>query len=209
MKIAWVAGGHIRDSSKYLEETKRNFIDVLNPDIYLHTYEGEDYNSIKNIIDIKEVKYEDPKISEFEIPDYIQNNRQLETNIQSCFFMWRKRALAIKMIQNEADYDCIVCGRIDVEYKHVFDINALQNINDSTILIPNGGDYRNGINDVIAIGNFKTMNIYSNLINKIYEYCREGCTFHPEHLLKYHLDKNKIVAHRFPMGIVIRGRGYN
>ena len=46
-------------------------------------------------------------------------------------------------------------------------------------------------------------------INKIYEYCREGCTFHPEHLLKYHLDKNKIVAHRFPMGIIIRGRGYN
>jgi len=208
MKIAWVSGGKLADANAHLPTNKHNFLDKLNPDIYIHTYHNEPFGAIETAINIKKLITESPDVKAFHVPDNILNHKEPETNIQNCFFMWRKRQLAFKMI-NIDQYDYVVCGRLDVEYKNEFDTKWLTHIDDSNILVPAGGDYRGGLNDIIAIGNPKTMKIYTNLIDHIYEYCEQGCKFHPEQLLKYHLTKYNIQAHRFQMAILVRGIPYN
>ena len=74
---------------------------------------------------------------------------------------------------------------------------SLNNILDkSSVYIPNGFDY-GGINDQIAFGNFEAMKIYCNCVDEIINYCKNRIKFHPETLLKHHLDKNNIKINRF------------
>lgn len=59
-----------------------------------------------------------------------------------------------------------------------------------TIWIPNS-EHFGGCNDQIAIGSFQAMKIYSHLFDEIEEYATKT-KFHPERLLKVHLETHRM-----------------
>ncbi len=66
-----------------------------------------------------------------------------------------------------------------------------------------------GINDMIAFGNFESMKIYSNLYDYIDEYISKGVLFHPETMLRYHLDNNNISIKTFTYKYTLDMDRYN
>jgi hypothetical protein len=92
-------------------------------------------------------------------------------------------------------FNCIIFYRADIDSSEILDINIE---NDNDIYIPDGNDY-GGINGLIAYGSNNSMKVYCNLVNNIDKMCREQhVTFHPETLLKKHLENNSIIIKRFP-----------
>ena len=53
------------------------------------------------------------------------------------------------------------------------------------------------INDMIAFGDFNSMKVYSTLYNHIDEYIDKQVLFHPETMLRYHLDDKGISIKNF------------
>lgn len=60
-------------------------------------------------------------------------------------------------------------------------------MSDNVIYIPTGGDYRDGINDQMAIGSQGAIAVYCSLYNWWEDYYNEGVLFHAETMLKHHL----------------------
>jgi hypothetical protein len=54
-----------------------------------------------------------------------------------------------------------------------------------------------GINDMIAFGNFESMKVYSSMYDYIDEYIDNGVLFHPETMLRHHLDNKGITIKNF------------
>jgi hypothetical protein len=55
------------------------------------------------------------------------------------------------------------------------------------------------------LGSYEQMKYYCDLYDFAETYFKEGCRFHPETMLKYHLDKNKdIDIERVPINIYLR-----
>lgn len=83
-----------------------------------------------------------------------------------------------------------------------------QKVEPNTIYIPHGNDYPYhwdnpyyhvaGVNDRIAYGDVDSMRIYSNVYEKIDEYCSNGRPYHPESLVLHHLESNGLKIQRFP-----------
>jgi hypothetical protein len=57
------------------------------------------------------------------------------------------------------------------------------------IYIPGGNDFRDGINDQFAYGNYEEMKKYFSLYLHWKEYYREGHYLHSEGMLKTHLER--------------------
>jgi hypothetical protein len=94
--------------------------------------------------------------------------------------------------QNNKHYDIIFSYRNDLFLNN--EINILEHlylIKSNHILIPEGNDFRDGINDQIAIGNYETMEIYLSLYDYIIEILDKGVLLHPENILRYYLHNLK------------------
>lgn len=92
------------------------------------------------------------------------------------------------------EFSVIIKFRGDLKSNSVISLNNI--LDNSSVYIPNGFDY-GGINDQIAFGNFEAMKVYCNCVDEIINYCKNRIKFHPETLLKHHLDKNNIKINRF------------
>ena len=74
-----------------------------------------------------------------------------------------------------------------------------------TLYIPEGGDYDGGLNDQLAIADPQTMDIYCDLYTEMYRYAYAGIGFHPESLLRKHVEINRLNLERFKCGLHLRG----
>jgi hypothetical protein len=86
-------------------------------------------------------------------------------------------------------------------------LNDIRSCKDA-IYIPTHYDYLKGINDRFAFGDSKKMDIYSSLYKRFEYYGKvEEVLFHPETMLKHHLDKNDIFIKRTDLRhFTIRGK---
>ena len=210
MKICLFSSGFLNSKTiEYYLNNKEKFFDIINPDIYFHTYENEYLDDMKNLYNCKKIESEDcNKIQSFEKPQSVSENIHSYTKFENVMHMWRKRKLAFDMIDEKYDY--YIYSRFDICLFTNFSLNFFEDISDSSvILIPNGGDYEGGYNDLMAIGTYGSMKEYVNLIENILNYSLEGCLFHPEILLRYHLNKKNINVKRFKMKMWINSGFYN
>lgn len=209
MKICLLSSGFPRESMIiYHLNNKIKMIDVINPDIYFHAYQNELVDEMKDLYNFKKIEVENESdLPKYEKPESVANNIHRDTKFENVMYMWRKRKLSFDMISDK--YDVYIYSRIDICFFDEFPTSALSKISHNTILIPDGGDYEGGYNDLMAVGNYESMKVYVSMIDNILEYSKEGCLFHPEVLLRHHLSKNNMNVDRFKMKLWINKWFYN
>jgi hypothetical protein len=100
--------------------------------------------------------------------------------------------------KHNLNFDYVMKWRTDMKIYKDFDvlIDSISNLaknedikKDNSLYTPyQYSDW--GINDQVAFGNFKVMNIYCNCVSNIHIMCSMGQLFHPELLLLSHCKKN-------------------
>ena len=97
--------------------------------------------------------------------------------------------------RHNVKFDCIVFYRADIDSQETMSITIPQ---DNTVYIPEGAD-NYGINYQVAYGNYGAMKKYSDLVNNLQKLCGEqNIRYHPETLLKHHLENEELTIVRFP-----------
>ena len=69
------------------------------------------------------------------------------------------------------------------------------------IYIPADGDFRKGYNDLLLLGNNKTFNKYAKLFKNIFLYKNLDIGFHPESLLRHHIEAINLNVERFNLNL--------
>jgi hypothetical protein len=111
-----------------------------------------------------------------------------------CHFTNKNRVFQLfeKYKEKGIHYDCVISLRIDLVFSNNF---ILDNLEDNTIYIPDGRDYRDGINDQIAYGKIDVMKKH-NSISPV-ELLEKGLSYpHPETLHYANLKFNNIQIKR-------------
>lgn len=211
MKIAVSYSGFIRSFSRSFDNHLNTFIQEFDCDIYCHMWDsfgfgriGEIYDSRKDKISpnevehlvskIKPVQFIYEKYEEFEpkLDDLLKNNIKEFPFCKNVLSMHYKIYKANELIINSNQkYDIVVRIRPDHFFNQKLNFKKIHKNSIYTSLTParnNGG----GINDQFAYGNLESMTKYSNLYNNwnILNNNRKNCN--PEHILREHLDYEKI-----------------
>jgi hypothetical protein len=95
-------------------------------------------------------------------------------------------------------YDLVIKGRPDTGIDRDIDFNFIKQYldeNPSTVIVPNDRRYGMAgvpVNDLLGIGLPATMSTYCRAVDYFDQYNDQGCPYHGETLLAWHLTKNKI-----------------
>lgn len=137
-----------------------------------------------------------------ELYNYPKRMETVYHNAYSMFYHNKRSFQLMEEYQNKhnINFDVIIKFRGDLKSTEKFPIETP--INNLTVYIPNSFDW-SGINDQIAYGDFDSMKIYSNCVDYILDYCKNKIIFHPETILKYHLNTNNLKIKRFKYGYSI------
>ncbi len=201
MKCAVLLSGEIRDGLKYLDQNFNFFLKNNDVDVYIHSYRCDEEDQITKFYKPKWAIFEVKKqYVKQELIDFVSSNKAGETVPYNALHMWRKRKEVFKLIE-KYNYDKIFLTRFD----SYGDKNISNYFDKSSLVIPQGGDFRGGIFDLCCLGSYEQLKYYCDLYDFAETYSKEGCLFHPETMLKYHLDKNKdIIIERVPINIYLR-----
>ena len=203
MKVAVLISGHLRCGLDNFDKNLNFYIKDINPDIYVHTYDNQDndslvklYNPVEMVVESDNINY----LSE-EVSDYSKYmfNQAGETNIFNTLNMWRKRYEVSKLVNKT--YDRVFYTRFDC-----YSLKSIKEflINDG-LIVPQGGDYRGGLLDLCALGSQEIMNYYCSLYTKVNEYFYSGTRFHPETMLRRHIENKSIPITRIDMEVMLKG----
>ena len=192
MKTAILLSGYARDYKNCLESLKSNILNYNNCDIFLQTYEEQNIDEKKYIIE----KNKDIILN---IDEICFKNKFPEVDVKNLFYQWRNVKQSFILIDDT--YDCVLRSRFDIKftsplYLNSFDMNFIN--------IPNKGDWNNGLFDMLAFSSHKNMKIYCELIDKINNYVNLGVKCHSETLNKYNISTNNIEINRFDYTIILR-----
>tara|TARA_Y100001938_G_scaffold14389_1_gene17736 strand:- start:4398 stop:5117 length:720 start_codon:yes stop_codon:yes gene_type:complete len=102
--------------------------------------------------------------------------------------------------ENGIKFNKIIRMRFDANfYNKKLNLNSLE----EPLNIPIGRDFT-GLNDQFAVGSSEHMDIYCNLYNEIER--TQATKYHPESMLKLHMDHYGILPWRFPFHVGINNR---
>lgn len=132
--------------------------------------------------------------------EYHTRGGKESSNVDFMYSMVQNIYLAFNLIapyqeKHNTQFDCILFYRADIDSGEVINISMpIEN----TIYIPEGFDWE-GINYQIAYGNYDAMKKYCDLVNNLQKLCGEQrISYHPETLLKKHLENEGLSIVRFP-----------
>ena len=217
MKACVLISGKIRNSKDCFDSIKTNLLDVYNADVFLSTWSTDenDDSTIDELIQMyspKSIDIEnlDDTITEYftnKLEPFKENTYGIETRPLFVFLMYYKM---MRVNRLKESYESILGKQYDIVIRTRFDLridDKLEYIvpNNNEIYIPKGWDWRDGYNDLFAIGNSHSMNYYSNLYFSLINMLESGHVLHPELLLKSHLDKGGFELKRPKMDLSLRG----
>lgn len=146
------------------------------------------------------IRWEDTEFNDFNVK--IDESRKApECNPNNVLRMWERRSF-VKLYNNDIKPEIICLLRPDILISNKIDFSLLD-INKNNIYIPSGGDYRDGINDQMAIGSRSIINTYCSLYRWWESYYQKGVLFHAETMLKHHLERFEIDVKRLPTEVTI------
>lgn len=199
MKVALVLSGDLRNFSECYPSLESNILRYNDCDVFLHMYESE--NNEKAIITFNPKKVIiDSKVDN--LSDIVQScfqNRPPETDPVAVFAMWKNIKKAFELV--DESYDLILKTRFDIKYcsplkLHEFDRDA--------VWIPEGGDWRGGLFDMMSFSSYENMRHYCSLHDRINEYSTNGVPCHSEIMLRYHMMKSNLSIQRFDFTVLLR-----
>ncbi len=92
-------------------------------------------------------------------------------------------------------FDTVIRFRADLNIQSNLDILEKMPFKKNTVYVPTCRWKINekDMDDMVAFGDYESMKVYSDLASNIVRYCvHEKYIIHPESLIKYHLDSQKI-----------------
>ena len=201
-----------KSSSEYVEDmeggTERSFLNLYKPTKYIF----ENYTDY--FVEQFDKYYELELITNHK--EEVANKRATETNparLMSMLYKIHKCNNLRKEYEKSygVKYDIVFRFRTEIELDCPI---SEQDLKDTiaeypfSISIPLG-DYRGGYCDIMSWGNPEAMDIYSSLYLDIDKHIESGCLFHPELLLKFHLQQNEVNVKRPTTRIRLRGKYIN
>ena len=214
-KIALCLSGQIRTFDKCFPSLKKHILDIVDCDVFAHfCYNNDVSNSNLSVIDFVDIIIEkDIKLDNKEYasrmgpgltPQYVQQILQQFLSITKCNNI-KSRHEEI----NGFKYDWVIRARTDALFKCDISPISFQGTKKDILQLDNGCVYipsfacYGGYNDRFAFGNSKNMDTYASLSSHVDDYFDNGRPFHPESLLKSHLDNEITVVNiEFPFDIL-------
>lgn len=201
-RIAVLMCGRIRSFESCYSSHFKHIFDMYETDVFLA------HNSLNHEDNIDLFKKTYPVIGyqsyTIDLVPYakrIKNNTNYGVNGYYCIYMFECLYYAYNLMEQKAHaenirYDAVIYMRADEIIKS--DLIIPDILESNTIYIPEHNDACNtGINDQFAFGSMESMKIYSSLIQHIFNYYDSGALFHPESLMKYHIQQSKLNIIRF------------
>lgn len=145
------------------------------------------------------IQWQDAAFSDFNL-NIDESRKAPECNPNNVLRMWERRSFI--NLYDDISPEIICLLRPDILISNKIDFAQLE-INNKTIYIPSGGDYRDGINDQMAIGSRSIISTYCGLYQWWRNYYEKGVLFHAETMLKYHLERFEIEVKRLPTEVTI------
>lgn len=194
MRIAVLFAGRVRSFEHCIESQKKFIFKDHDVDIYLaHNAKNVDDN-LEFFKNVKSVHVNLEPYLKYIAPD------GYDINGHNCVIMFKCISEAFQMITG--NYDAVIYMRADEIISSSIDFGFLQ---ENTVFIPEGNDYY-GINDQFAAGNYESMKKYCSLFENLTDYLdNKGAIFHPESLVKFHLEQQKLNIVRFPLSYTLHG----
>jgi len=222
-RIALCLSGEARNSMfcfPYIYESFINLGDKFEVDVYIHTWKGFRARDLYNpVVSVKEIINEHKLFRDFKkgfVSKLEHNLLKQQMNeggyyttysntIKNMFMMFYsvKKCFDLTLDNSKEPYDFYIRSRFDVFFKSPFYIeNILLDIeqNKYDMFIPyEFPDKRNDYQycDQISIGNYKSMETYSNIINNLDLAANSKQHFNSQILLKFWLDYNQIKTNQF------------
>lgn len=199
MKICIIMGGDYRMLDDCIDNITHNVIQE-NDSILLGYFWNSEYPKCKERFDrivLSSIPCNDLCIVHgLDLKKY-ESNKWEETSVFATFSMTYIRKKASMMIES-CDADYFIFCRPDMVFADKIPWETIDLAN-NTIWIPDCHDYREGINDRFAISSKENIITYLQLYNYLDSYYDKGCKFHPETLLKFHLEEHGMKIIRFPL----------
>jgi len=123
-------------------------------------------------------------------------NKAGETVVRHTLNQWRNNFLVFDKAPK--DCDVYVRMRYDIKLSGLIDFRQYT-FSDGLIYIPQGHDYREGINDQFAFGNLNTMTEYYTLYLRHETIFNRGVLFHTETFVKQNLINSGTEIVRIPI----------
>lgn len=220
MRTAICFSGHLRSFDTTFNYLKDTVIRPMNADVFIHTWDtiGSLQNRHKgdgdaehfkiNLEHVKRtanpvsmsVETESNKFieatSHISIPEedkmYIAGHIGFHVGMFYSIFKANQLKCDYEKLNNFT-YDRVIRFRPDIRMGTTFNPKMFPDNN--KLYIPEIGKYtEEGMNDQVAVGSSKTIDIYSNTYNNIIEYYSNHVTvLRPEMILKHHLTKNQVI----------------
>jgi hypothetical protein len=231
MKTAVLISGQIRNAKECYPSLYENIIKPYQADVFIDSWLPNNYTLdhrgqyIPNDMSVDDVLREyRPKLATFEDFDNsklvqalskvdIQNRKAYdgswaqETIIPNIFYMYYKVWRCFDLMKNyeslnETRYDLVFRMRFDLQFDS-FPVH--QEIAPNSVYVPEGFDHRGGLNDLMAFGDNSSMEKYCLLFPSLFNYANSGMGFHPESILRQHLEIGKTKVERFSLKYKLRG----
>ena len=217
MKVALLLSGKIRDGVKNYGFLQKNLLSKYDVDIFInYSYDEDDVEAytakqIEKKFKPKLIRYSPYEI-EFE--NYVNEfvNVPFSNDVRPINFL--KMAFGYKNANDlKILWETLNGFKYDVVIKSRFDLKILEPINlkqsNETIFIPIGWDHMDGYNDLFAYGDSESMDYYCSLYENMLGYVKSGIEFHPEILLKHHLQIGFTNVYRFYLNAKLRNMEIN
>lgn len=147
--------------------------------------------------------------------DWLQFQRDTELityKMGSAFYNNARAFEQISLYQEKHGfvYDAVIKYRADVVAPETLELPDV--IQHHTVYIPHPteSDFQiseyPAVNDQIAIGDYESMKVYSNVHSNIQRFCEHGLPFHPETLLCHQLSEFNISIVRFDFKYVLHSK---
>jgi hypothetical protein len=216
-KVAILFSGRIscREADYYKDENYKNFENfILKPnmdnydfDIFICYQKGTSSEDIRSFVEKFNPKiiFENDEYIDFQsYENYEKAGETTRRNVVSMFYCRKKLFEEFTDYckrYNLPKYDLFISKRVDLNYSSNLNLEPIEENckNHSLIMTPNCYIFC-GMNDQYAImNNFEYLEWYMKTFDNIHNLCRRGIIYHPETLLREHLDEKCINFETFDL----------
>lgn len=222
LKTALCISGHLRTFEDNFESVKINILDRMDCDVFIHTWDimGMAYrpcdsglysietqrlaHKIQRLYNPKKLVIEPTK--NFNITPLMRARLLDHRDISGILSMFYKieACNALKKEyekENDFTYDCVIRFRGDLFMDTPMPVD--HNTNLGHLFIPMYGNFA-GICDQFAYGSSPIMDTYSGLYSNIQQYLEVGAPMHPEKILQFHIEYNRLPVAKVHVRFLIK-----